>query len=149
MKKRPAKYNRPPKPGEKRVVRLAGGNPQIAKGDGDEFVQAYIKAMPGWTRLVGKRLDAIINKALPKVRKAVKWNSPFYGTELGGWFLSYHVYSRFVKVCFYAGTSLEPMPPGESKMKKIRFYDVYEDQFDEAQFAKWVKQAAKLPGWKL
>ncbi|MFX1485009.1 MAG: DUF1801 domain-containing protein [Promethearchaeota archaeon] len=127
---------------------LAGGNPQIAKGDGEAPVQAYIAAMPGWKRDVGRRLDALIVRAIPNVRKAVKWNSPFYGIEGQGWFLSYHCYTKFVKVAFFRGASLRPLPPGESKQKEVRYLDIHEDdELDEAQFVDWVKQASQLPGW--
>ena len=131
----------------KPVKLLSGGNPQIAKADGDAPVQQYIRAMPGWKKGVGKRLDAIIVKTVPNVRKAVKWNSPFYGIEGQGWFLSFHVFTRYVKVTFFRGTSLEPLPPGPSKDKNTRYLDVYEGELDEVQFSKWVKQAAALPGW--
>jgi len=127
---------------------LSGGNPQIAKGDGDAPVQAYIAAMPDWKSDVGKRLDALIEKNVPNVRKAVKWNSPFYGVVGQGWFLSFHVFTRYVKVTFFNGTSLTPVPPGGTpKSQDARWIDLYEDGFDEAQMTKWVKQAAKLPGW--
>ena len=130
------------------VKLLSGGNPQIAKADGDAPVQAYIAAMPGWKRAVGKRLDALIVGNVPNVRKAVKWNSPFYGVEDQGWFLSSHVFTRYVKVTFFRGTSLLPIPPGPSKHKEVRYFDIYEDdELDEAQMASWVKQAAALPGW--
>lgn len=135
-------------PKAKVVKLLSGGNPQIAKADGDAPVQAYIAAMPGWKRDVGKRLDALIVRNVPRVRKAVKWNSPFYGIDGQGWFLSFHVFSRYVKVTFFHGTSLLPMPPGASKMKTVRYLDVHEsDEIDEAQFSKWIKQAASIPGW--
>lgn len=131
-----------------KVVRLSGGNPQIAKADGDAPVQAYIAAMPGWKRDFGKRLDALIVRNVPHVRKAVKWNSPFYGVEGKGWFLSFHVFTRYVKVGFFRGTSLRPMPPGESKGQDMRYLDIYEDdKLDERQMSNWLKQAAKLPGW--
>jgi hypothetical protein len=130
------------------VVLLSGGNPQIAKGDGDAPVQAYIAAMPGWKRDVGKRLDALIVRNVPEVHQAVKWNSPFYGLEGQGWFLSLHVYTRYVKVAFFRGTSLRPLPPGPSKVKGTRYVDIHHpDELDEAQMAAWVKQAAALPGW--
>ena len=126
---------------------LAGGNPQIAKADGDAPVEAYIAAMPGWKRDVGRRLDALIVRTVPGVRKAVKWNSPFYGVEGQGWFLGLHCFTNHVKVAFFRGTSLRTLPPGESKRKDTRYLDIYEDdQFDEAQFAAWVKQASLLPG---
>ncbi|MER8436258.1 DUF1801 domain-containing protein [Mesorhizobium sp. M1312] len=128
---------------------LAGSNPQIAKGEGDAPVQAYIAAMPGWKSDVGRRLDAIIMRTVPGVHKAVKWNSPFYGNEGQGWFLSFHVFTRYVKVTFFRGTSLRPVLPGESKHKEVRYLDVYEDQLDEAQFAAWVKQASQLPGERM
>jgi hypothetical protein len=133
--------------GKKQVVLLSGGNPQIPKGDGDEPVQAYIAAMPGWKSAVGKRLDELIVRAVPKVQKAVRWNSPFYGMEGQGWFLAFHVFTHYVKVTFLRGTSLEPLPPGPSKDKNTRYLDIREDGFDEAQFVKWVKQAAAIPGW--
>ena len=129
-------------------VLLAGGNPQIAKGDGDAPVQAYIAALPGWKSDVGRRLDSIVVRAVPDVRKAVRWNSPFYGMEGQGWFLNFHCFARYVKVAFFNGTSLDPLPPGESKDENVRYLNIYEDgQFDEAQFAAWVKQASQLPGW--
>ena len=130
---------------------LAGGNPQIAKAAGDAPVQAYIAAMPGWKHDVGRRLDAVIARALPGVRKAVKYNSPLYGVEGGeGWFLSFHCYTDYVKVAFFRGASLRPVPPGESKQEEVRYLDIREDdRLDEAQFADWVKQAGKLPGERL
>jgi len=126
---------------------LAGGNPQIAKADGDAPVQAYIAAMPGWKSDVGRRLDALIVRNVPGVRKAVKWNSPFYGVEGEGWFLSFHTFTNYVKVAFFRGTTLRPVPPGESKHKEVRYLDIRADEFDEAQIATWVRQAAALPGW--
>jgi hypothetical protein len=131
------------------VVLLSGGNPQIAKADGDAPVQAYIAAMPGWKHDVGKRLDALIVRNVPNVRKAVKWNSPFYGIEGQGWFLSFHVFTRYVKVTFFRGTSLQPVPPGGTeRSKESRWIDIHEDdEIDEAQMATWLKQAAALPGW--
>jgi hypothetical protein len=128
---------------------LSGGNPQIAKGDGDAPVQAYIAAMPGWKSDLGKRLDALIERTVPNVRKAVKWNSPFYGLEGQGWFLSFHVFTHYVKVSFFRGTSLRPLlPGGTERSKEARWIDIREeDQFDEEQMATWVKQAAALPGW--
>jgi hypothetical protein len=133
-----------------KVVLLSGGNPQIAKGDGDAPVRAYIAAMPGWKRDLGKRLDALIARTVPGVRKAVKWNSPFYGVEDGVWFLSFHVFAKAVKVAFFRGTSLRPVPPGESKHKEVRYLDIREDdELDEAPFAAWVRQASKLPGERM
>jgi hypothetical protein len=126
---------------------LSGGNPQIAKGDGDAPVQAYIAAMPGWKRDVGRRLDALIVRTVPGVRKAVKWNSPFYGVEGQGWFLGIHCFAKYVKVAFFRGASLRPIPSGESKQKEVRYLNIHEhDQLDEAQLAAWVKQASQLPG---
>jgi hypothetical protein len=132
-------------------VLLSGGNPQIAKGDGDAPVQAYIAAMPGWKRGVGRKLDALIVRTVPGAHKAVKWNSPFYGVgDQGGWFLSFHCFTKYVKVTFFRGTSLRPVPPGESKHKEVRYHDIYEDaELDEAQFAAWVKQASQLPGERM
>ena len=136
-----------PKTGE--VVLLSGGNPQIPKGYGDAPVQAYIAAMPGWKRDIGRRIDAIIARAVPGVRKAVKWNSPFYGVEDDLWFLSLHCFTHYVKVTFFRGSSLDPAPPGKSKYEEVRYLDIREGEFDEAQFADWVKQAARLPGEKM
>jgi hypothetical protein len=131
-------------------VLLAGGNPQIAKANGDAPVQAYIAAMPGWKRDVGRRLDALIVGTVPSVSKAVKWNSPFYGVEDQGWFLNFHCFTNYVKVAFFRGTSLRPVPPGESKHNEVRYLDVHEDdQLDEGQFAVWVKQASQLPGERM
>ena len=127
---------------------LAGGNPQIAKGDGDAPVQAYIAAILGWKRDVVRRLDALITLSVPGVRKAVKWNSPFYGVEGKGWFLSCHCFAKYIKVGFFKGAALKPLPPGESKQKDVRYLDIREtDTLDEAQFAAWVRQAGKIPGW--
>jgi hypothetical protein len=147
--KSPLKAGAKVKPGASdAVVLLSGGNPQIAKADGGAPVQAYIAAMPGWKREIGKRLDALIVRNVPNVRKAVKWNSPFYGAEGQGWFLSFHVFTQYLKVTFFRGTSLRPVPPGESKHKEVRYLDIHEgDELDEAQMATWVKQAAALPGW--
>lgn len=128
---------------------LSGGNPQIAKAYGDTPVQAYIAAMPGWKRDIGRRLDTLITRAVPGVHKAVKWNSPFYGVEGQGWFLSYHCFNRYVKVTFFRGASLQPVPLGESKIKEVRYLDIYEGQLDEKQFVAWVKQASRLPGERL
>jgi hypothetical protein len=145
-KKSLSKKSPPSKAGAK-VILLSGGNPQIAKADGDAPVQAYIKAMPGWKRDLGKRLDVLIVRNVPNVRKAVKWNSPLYGIEGQGWFLSLHVFTRYVKVTFFRGMSLRPVPPGASKHKDVRYFDILEGEFDEAQMANWVKQAAALPGF--
>ena len=133
-----------------KVTLLSGGNPQIAKSDGDAPVQAYIAAMPGWKSDVGRRLDALIVRTIPGVRKAVKWNSPFYGVDGDGWFLNFHCFTKYVKVAFFRGTSLRPAPPGESKHKEVRYLDIHEDdRLDEAQFAAWVKQASQLPGERM
>jgi hypothetical protein len=131
----------------KPVELLAGGNPQIAKADGDAPVQAYIAAMPGWKRDIGKRLDALIVQNVPNARKAVKWNTPFYGIEGQGRFLGVHTMTRYVKVAFFRGTSLRPLPPGPSKSKGKRYLHIHEGDLDEAQMAAWVKQATRLPGW--
>jgi hypothetical protein len=133
---------------------FSGGNPQIPKGYGDAPVQAYIAAMPGWKRDVGRRLDALIVATVPGVRKAVKWNSPFYGVEgpgeESGWFLSFHCFTNYVKVAFFRGASLRPLPPGTSKHKNVRYLDIHEDEeLDEAQLADWAKQAAALPGERM
>ena len=137
-------------PADKPVTLLSGGNPQIAKGYGDAPVQAYIAAMPGWKQALGERLDEIITRTIPGVNKAVKWNSPFYGVEVGVWFLSFHCFAKYVKVAFFRGASLRPLPPGESKQEEVRYLDIREDDaFDEKQFAAWVKQASKLPGERM
>ena len=131
-------------------VLLSGGNPQIAKGHGDEPVQAYIAAMPGWKREVGRQVDRIVGEAVPDAAKAVKWNSPLYGMEQGSWFLSLHCFDRYVKVAFFRGASLSPQPPVASKQKDVRYYHVFEDKpLDEKQFADWVKQASRLPGERM
>ena len=137
------------KPTRVRVRLLTGGNPQIAKGEGDSPVQAYIEAMPDWKRDVGRRLDALIVRTVPRVQKAVKWNSPFYGVEGQGWFLNFHVFTKYIKVAFFRGTSLRPLPPGESKHAEVRYVDIREDdELDEAQLTTWIRQAAALPGWE-
>lgn len=138
----------PPKGGKPAL--LAGGNPQIPKGDGDGPVQAYIAALPGWKQDVGRRLDELITAAIPGVRKAVKWNSPFYGADDQTWFMSFHSFNRYVKVAFFRGASLDPIPPGMSKQKDVRYLDVPEAGLpDEAQFTAWVKQAAALTGERM
>ena len=129
-----------------KTVLLSGGNPRIAKADGDAPVQAYIGGMPGWKRAVGRQLDALIVRNVRNVRKAVKWNSPMYGIEGQGLFLAFHTYTRYVKVVFFHGTSLRPVPPGGTG-KDARWIDIHEDDLAEAQMASWVKQAAALPGW--
>lgn len=144
-----AKSKPKPKPKAKPVVLLSGGNPQIAKADGDAPVQAYIAAMPGWKRDVGRRLDALIVRTVPHVCKAVRWNTPFYGIEGQGWFLGMHCITKYVKVAFFRGTMLRPLPPVESKQKDVRYWHIFEGEpFDEALVASWIQQAAKLPGEK-
>ena len=134
------------KPGK--VVLLSGGNPQIAKAHGPAAVKAYIAAMPGWKRSVGRCLDRLICKTVPGVCKGVKWNTPFYGVEGRGWFLGYHCFTKYVKVSFFRGASLKPLPPGPSKQKDVRYLDIYEDtELDEQLLTDWIRQAAKLPGW--
>ncbi|AYV49229.1 histidine kinase [Caulobacter flavus] len=141
--------------GEDRPKLLSGGNPQIPKGYGDEPVQAYIAAMPGWKQAIGRRIDAVVAREVPGVRKAVKWNSPFYGAPDGeGWFLSLHCMTKYVKVAFFKGAALQPLPPGASKQAHVRYLDIHEDGspkggWDEDQFADWVRQAAALPGEKM
>lgn len=126
---------------------LSGGNPQIAKGDGDAPVQAYIAAMPGWKRETGRQFDALVARLVPHVRKAVRWNSPFYGVEGRGWFLSFHCFDRYIKVTFLRGAALDPMPPVASKVKDVRYLHLHEgDALDDAQLARWIRQAAELPG---
>jgi hypothetical protein len=144
-----AKKARPPAAETGPVTRLSGGNPQVRKADGDAPVQVYIAAMPGWKRALGERLDALIVRNVPGVRKAVKWNSPFYGVEDRGWFLSFHVFTRYVKVTFFRGASLRPIPPGgTARSQDARWIDLHEgDVLDEDQMAAWVTRAAALPGW--
>ena len=146
--KKPAKARPKLKPNKAGVVLLSGGNPQIAKGDGDAPVQAYIAALPGWKSALGKRLDALIVRSVPKVQKCVKWNSPFYGIEGQGWFLGMHAFNKYLKLSFLRGSALKPLPPGPSKDKDARYLDIREDdELDEAQLVKWLKQAAAIPGW--
>jgi hypothetical protein len=151
-KKKSAKRKAAPKSKARKTKKtklLSGGNPQIGKGYGDAPVRAYIAAMPDWKRAVGQRLDAIVARTVPGVKRAVKWNSPLYGVEEGNWFLSFHVFAKYIKVAFFRGTSLDPVPPGSSKHKEMRYYDIREGELDEAQFADWVKQASALPGEKM
>lgn len=130
------------------VKLLSGGNPQIPKGDGEEPVQAYLAAMPGWKQDIGVMLDALVTRSVPAVRKAVKWNSPFYGLEDRGWFLAFHCLARCVRVAFFKGASLRPPPPGPSRQKDVRYFDIHENDAPNAQqLARWIKQAAALPGW--
>ncbi|GAB3956612.1 DUF1801 domain-containing protein [Streptomyces sparsus] len=126
---------------------LSGGNPQIPKGDGDGPVQAYVEAMPGWKREVGRHLDELVTRTVPDVRKAVRWNSPFYGVEGNGWFLSLHCFTRFVKVTWLNGSSLDPLPPDASKHESVRYLNIHEgEEPDEALLTSWIRQAAALPG---
>lgn len=152
-KRAPAKAAGSGKAAAKKAARpklLSGGNPQIAKAYGEAPVRAYIAAMPGWKQRVGRRLDQLITRAAPGVKKAVKWNSPFYGMEEGMWFLSFHTFTRYVKVAFFRGASLRPQPPGSSRQKHVRYLDIHEDdELDETQFTAWVKQASKLPGERM
>lgn len=144
------KKTAPASTGTKQPVLLSGGNPQIAKGEGDAVLQSYIAAMPGWKREIGRRLDALIERTVPGVHKAVKWNSPFYGIEGEGWFLNFHCFTKYVKVAFFRGASLRPVPPGASKHKDVRYLDIREDDpFDEAQLSDWIRQASRLPGERL
>lgn len=150
--KAPKKVAKPSKlqKNEQGVVLLSGGNPQIAKGYGDEPVQAFIAAMPGWKQDIGRRLDELIVRTVPNVYKAVKWNTPFYGFEGEGWFLGFHCITKYIKVSFFRGMSMTPIPPVESKQKEVRYLHIYEnDPFDEEQFIDWVRQASRLPGEKL
>lgn len=144
-----AKPKAPPQKKAAKPKLLSGGNPQIAKGYGAAPVKAYIAAMPGWKKDVCQRLDTIITRTVPSVKKAVKWNSPFYGLEEGVWFVSFHAFARYVKVTFFQGASLKPLPAGTSKYPAIRYYDVHEGELDEKQFTAWIKQASKLPGERM
>lgn len=129
-----------------KVKLLSGGNPQIAKGDGDAPVQAYIAAMPGWKGHLGKSIDTLIAQNVPQVCKTVKWNTPFYGVEGKGWFLAFHTFTKYVQVAFFRGTSLQPIPPRASKSEGTRYINIHEGEFDAAEMTSWVKQAAALPG---
>jgi hypothetical protein len=155
MNQRKAKVSRAAKPSKrsaktKPVKLLSGGNPQVPLGYGDAPVQAFIAAMPGWKHDVGRLIDTIIDRAVPNVQKAVKWNTPFYGIEGQGWFLGFHCITKYVKVAFFRGKSLNPPPPVESKQKEVRYFHIHEnDQIDEVQFAAWVKQASQLPGERM
>lgn len=161
MAKKPAKVVEKAPPGPRKAVAkpkpakagkpvlLSGGNPQIAKSYGEAPVKAYIAAMPGWKNEAGKRLDTIITKSVPGVLKAVKWNSPLYGMEKDRWFLGIHVFEKYIKVAFFHGAALRPVPPDSSKQKDVRYLNIYEGKLDEAQFTDWVKQASKLPGEKM
>ena len=145
---KPASKPRKPAAKTKPVKLLSGGNPQIAKADGDAPVQAYIAAMPGWKRDIGQRLDTLIGRTVPNVCKAMRWNTPFYGLEGRGCFLGFHCLAKYVKVSFFRGTSLRPVPPGESMQKEVRYLNIHEDdQLDEKLVASWIRQAAELPGW--
>lgn len=133
---------------DKKPKLLSGGNPQIPKGDGDAPVRAYIEAMPGWKSAVGSHIDELTVASVPHIHKAVRWNSPFYGIEGQGWILSYHCFTKYVKVTFFSGVSLDPMPPIEAKDENARFFHVHEhDEIDDELFSKWIRQAAELPGW--
>ena len=128
-------------------VRLAGGNPHIPMADGDAPVQAYIAAMPGWKCDVARRLDELLARTVPNVRKAVRWNSPFYGIDGRGWFLGLHCMTKYIKLAFFRGASLSPVPPGESKQKDVRYLHIHEgEKLDEELVASWIKQASELPG---
>jgi hypothetical protein len=149
VRKVPAATKRtaPPRESSPKPKLLSGGNPQIPKGDGEAPVRAFITAMPGWQRDVGRRLDALITRTVPNVRKAVRWNSPFYGVERRGWFLSFHCFAKYVKVTFLSGSQLDPPPPVESKHPMVRYFHIHEDgELGEKLLTRWIKQAAKLPG---
>ena len=148
-KKAPMKARPPLMPDKDGVVRLSGGNPQIAKGEGNEVVQTFIAAMPGWTKGIGEKIDSVVGRVVPKAAKAVKWNTPLYGFGDGTWFLAFHVYAKYVKVTFFRGEQMTPIPPETSKVQGVRYLHIRKGEFDEKQFAAWVKQASKLPGEKM
>ncbi len=138
------------KPAAQKPKLLSGGNPQIPKGDGDEPVQVYIAAMPGWKHDVGRELDQLIERLVPGVLKAVRWNSPFYGIDGQGWFLSFHCFNKYVKLTWLNGASLKPLPPIESKDPNVRYFHIHEGEaLDEKQLTRWIKQASRLPGEEL
>jgi hypothetical protein len=144
--KKPSASSSPSTPAAGAPKLLAGGNPQIPKGEGNAPVEAYLAAMPGWKQRVGRQIDALVVAAVPEVHKGVKWNSPLYGFAGQGWFLGFHCLTKYVKVAFFQGASLDPVPPGQSKQEHVRYLDIYEDApLDEAQFLDWVRQASKLP----
>jgi hypothetical protein len=143
------KRTKKPAASRSKVVLLSGGNPQIAKADGDAPVQAYIAALSGWQRAHARSLDALVERVVPGVRKCVRWNSPFYGVEGRGWFVSVHTFARYLKLTFFRGTSLRPPPPGASKTPETRYLDLHEDDELDDQLATWLRQAAALPGWDL
>lgn len=146
--KKAAKKATPKKATPKKVELLSGGNPRIAKADGDAPVQAYYAALPGWKNALGRRLDALVVAAVPTVKKAVKWNSPFYGIEGQGWFLSIHAFNKYLKLAFFRGVELRPPLPGGSKSPDVRYLDIHEkDSVDETQLTQWLRQAAAIPGW--
>nr|WP_306766397.1 DUF1801 domain-containing protein [Shinella pollutisoli] len=150
MARRRTMERKTPKTKPDEVVLLSGGNPQIAKGYGDGPVQAYIAAMPGWKSDVGRRIDALIEKTVPDVAKAVKWNSPLYGIEGDGWFLSLHCFAKYIKLAFFRGTSLDPVPPVASKTAEARYFHIHEgDDLDEALLSRWIEQASRLPGERM
>ena len=141
-------YMKPSESADGEVRLLSGGNPQIAKADGDAPVQKYIAHMPGWKSGLGRQLDDLIARTVPDVQKAVRWNSPWYGVKDEGWFASYHVFTRYVKVTFLNGSYLDPKPPGSGKDPDSRWVDIYEGEFDEEQMEEWVRQSSAIPGWK-
>ena len=144
------KTSSPSKSAKAKPKLLSGGNPQIAKGYGDAPVKAYIAAMPGWKRDVDRRLDGLVGRAVPGVKKAVKWNSPFYGVEDGVWFMNFHCFAKYVKVAFFRGASLKPVPPGASKQKHVRYLEIHQDDdVDETRLVGWIRQASKLPGERM
>jgi hypothetical protein len=148
VKRRAASNTAVKRKAARKPVMLTGGNPQIAKGDGEAPVRAYIAAIPGWKRDVARTVDAIASRTVPRVNKAVKWNSPFYGVDGKGWFLSFHMFTKYVKVTFFNGASLMPLPPGESKHKDVRHLDIREDDaIDERLLTSWIKQSSTMPGW--
>lgn len=146
-KRAATQLSKPGKIPHDKPILLSGGNPQIAKGDGDAPVQAYIAAMPDWKQDIGRHLDTLIERTVPAVRKAVRWNSPFYGVEGQGWFLSFHCFTKYIKITFLNGSSLDPLPPVESKHESTRYFHIHEnDTIDDAQWVTWIKQASELPG---
>jgi hypothetical protein len=129
---------------------LSGGNPQIPKGYGDAPVRAWLAALPAWKKAAARKLDSLVTRSVPGVGKAVKYNSPLYGIDGRTWFLSLHAFDRYIKVTFFRGTQLDPVPPVASKMPRVRYFHLHEtDSLPADLFASWVKQAAMLPGEKL
>jgi hypothetical protein len=141
-----AKVSRSPSAG-KGAPHKARKPASLPRSDGDSGVQAYIASMEPWQAAIARRVDALVVKRVPGVRKAVRWHCPFYGVEGQGWFLAFSAFQRHVKFSFFKGASLEPVPP-IGRYKDVRSLDLREsDELDERQLGTWIEQAASIPGW--